>query len=180
MKLALLTKMNSAQAASADDSAENVALFETAMKSIREEFGKQSGLGGGARRASPLTPSRLESGLSADGTWPRASEAEDDERRKHACSTRGAPRCPRDGDVRPFRRRRFGVRDTRVGLRLGAAGGGAGHRSDGATIRVDPDRRCRRRADTRIELRLGAAGNRSGAGAVRAAVDQWPLAEKCV
>jgi hypothetical protein len=40
MKLALLTKMNSAQAASADDSAENVALFETAMKSIREEFGK--------------------------------------------------------------------------------------------------------------------------------------------
>ncbi len=39
MKLALLTKMNSAQAASADDSPENIALFETAMKSIRDEFG---------------------------------------------------------------------------------------------------------------------------------------------
>ncbi len=39
MKLALLTKMPSAKAADADDSPDNIALFESAMKTIRSEFG---------------------------------------------------------------------------------------------------------------------------------------------
>jgi hypothetical protein len=39
MKLALLAKMPSAKAVEAEDSADNIAVFEAAMKTIRAEFG---------------------------------------------------------------------------------------------------------------------------------------------
>jgi hypothetical protein len=39
MKLALLAKMPSAKAVEAEDSADNIAVFEAAMKTIRADFG---------------------------------------------------------------------------------------------------------------------------------------------
>jgi hypothetical protein len=39
MKLALLTKTTSAKAMEVEDSADNIAIFEAAMKTIKAEFG---------------------------------------------------------------------------------------------------------------------------------------------
>jgi hypothetical protein len=39
MKLALLTRMPSSKAAEAPDSQDNIALFETALRQVKQEFG---------------------------------------------------------------------------------------------------------------------------------------------